>query len=113
MSSISKICNILMRKRCENDAKMMYEMEHTKRESERGLIKAYYTDLNKAIQKEWQYFRRQFEKEFRLNDLLTVTGLQYNKHTNKFIAMLQHQVSHGKRIQKEEEDNCPKGNHGI
>ena len=96
------------------EAKMVYEMEHTKRESERGLIKAYYTDLNKAIQKERRYFRRQFEKEFRLNDLLTVTGLQYNKHTNKFVAKLQHQRSVTENAYiKKKRDNCPKGNHGI
>ena len=54
-------------------------------------IVCYYKDLKKAILKERRFFKRQLENEFRLNDVKTVTCLQYNKTTNIFYAQLQWQ----------------------
>ena len=46
--------------------------------------------MEKAIIKERRYFRRQFATDFRLKELHTVTGLQYNPITKKFMAKIVH-----------------------
>ena len=66
------------------------EMEEAATEARKEKIELYYTDLEKAIIKERRYFRRQFATDFRLKELHTVTGLQYNPITKKFMAKIVH-----------------------
>ena len=62
-----------------------------KSDKDKAIIKQYYSDLITAMKKERRYFRQQFEKEFLLTDPQMVTGVRFNRSTNKFTARCTYQ----------------------
>ena len=86
------------------------KQQQAKTSHQKGIIKAYYSDLIAGMKKERRYFRRQFEQEYLLTNPKGVTGVRYDKLKNQFLARvtyLQEQVDEDTRkltLVKEDEE---------
>jgi hypothetical protein len=65
---------------------MQIEERKAKTDHTQSLIHHFYTDLLQSMKKEWRFFRKVFENNYKLGNPAAVRGLKYDQELDTFTA---------------------------